>query len=153
MNIQRFQMRRESKPHSTTGDANPSITTETANFQRQSTQELHETLTFNIKLTDLSDLENPFVIYENKRIDSEGFIIFDNLDWNVLNPTKMFPWLSHAKDLEKRTLKIEVTFQQELVLLRFIHLDKFYPLKFPQIMLEISNNMLQNHNLLLKQQL
>ena len=24
---------------------------------------------FNIKLTDLSDLENPFVIYENKGID------------------------------------------------------------------------------------
>jgi len=34
---------------------------------------------FNIKITDLSDLENPFVIYENKRIDSDGYIIFDNI--------------------------------------------------------------------------
>ncbi|CDW75300.1 UNKNOWN [Stylonychia lemnae] len=109
-------------------------------------------LAFNIKLTDLSDVENPFVIYENKRIDQEGYIIFDNLDWNVLNPIRMFPWLSHAKDLEKRTLKIEVTFQSELVLLRFIHLDKFYQMKFPQIMLEITNNMIQNQNLISKQQ-
>lgn len=58
----------------------------------------------------MSDVENPFVIYENKRIDQDGYIIFDHLDWNVLNPIRMFPWLSHAKDLEKRTLKIEVTF-------------------------------------------
>ena len=76
-------------------------------------------------------MENPFVIYEGKKIDDEGYIIFDNFDWNVLNPTKMFPWLSSMKDIEKRTLKIEVTFQNELVLLRFIHLDKFYPIKFP----------------------
>eukprot|EP00347_Sterkiella_histriomuscorum_P023052 403336141 len=115
-------------------------------------QEIYDSLSFNIKLTDLSDLENPFVMYENKKIDEDGYIIFDNLDWNVLNPTKMFAWLQNAKDLEKRTLKIEVTYQQELVLLRFIHLDKFYPLKFPQIMLEISNNMLQNQNLLHKQE-
>lgn len=67
-------------------------------------------LTFNIKLTDLSDFENPFVIYEQKRIDSDGYIIFDNLDWNVINPTKIFPWLTNVKELEKRTLKIEVTF-------------------------------------------
>lgn len=50
-------------------------------------------LIFNIKLTDLSDLENPFVIYESKKIDDDGYIIFDNMDWNVLNPTKIFPWL------------------------------------------------------------
>jgi len=40
----------------------------------------------------------------------------------------------------------------ELVLLRFIHLDKFYPLKYPQIVLEIANNITQNQHLLLKQQ-
>lgn len=82
------------------------------------------------------------MIYENKRIDDYGYIIFDNLDWNLINPVKIFPWISSVKDLEKRTLKIEVTFQHELVLLRFIHLDRFYSMKFPQIMLEITNNMI-----------
>ena len=104
---------------------------------------------FNIKITDLSDLENPFIIYENKRIDADGYIIFDNLMespiYNGAQPRTILPWLKNPRDpLEKRTLKIEVTYLAELVLLRFIHLDKFYPLKFPQIMLEIANNIAQN---------
>jgi hypothetical protein len=107
-------------------------------------------LKFNIKITDLSDLENPFVIYENKKIDDDGYIIFDNLEFNpfandnsnnAVNPLRILPWLANAGcSLEKRTLKIEVTYLSELVLLRFIHLDRFYPVKYPQIMLEIANN-------------
>ena len=111
-------------------------------------------LKFNIKITDLSDLENPFVIYENKRIDDDGYIIFDNLEFNpfatnhensIVNPMRILPWLTNpGSTLEKRTLKIEVTYLSELVLLRFIHLDRFYPVKYPQIMLEIANNIGQN---------
>jgi len=113
-------------------------------------------LKFNIKITDLSDLENPFVIYENKKIDDDGYIIFDNLDFNpfanilenhtsAVNPLRILPWLANpGSSLEKRTLKIEVTYLSELVLLRFIHLDRFYPVKYPQIMLEIANNIGQN---------
>ena len=37
-------------------------------------------LKFNIKITDLSDLENPFVIYEDKKIDENGYIVFDDFD-------------------------------------------------------------------------
>ncbi len=98
-------------------------------------------LKFNIKITDLSDLENPFVIYENKKIDEDGYIIFDNLEFNpftndnsnnAVNPLRILPWLANAGcSLEKRTLKIEVTYLSELVLLRFIHLDRFYPVKYP----------------------
>jgi hypothetical protein len=100
-------------------------------------------LLFNIKITDLSDMENPFVIYEKKEIDSEGYIIFDGFEQYLSGQAqqRILPWLSNPREqLDKRTLKIEVTYRQELVLLRFIHLDKFYPLKFPQIMLEIANN-------------
>ena len=102
-------------------------------------------LRFNVKITELSDLENPFVIYENKQIDDEGFIIFDNFDnYNgdlSSNPNRILPWLTNPREpLERKTLKIEVTYMTELVLLRFIHVDKLYPLKFPQIMLEIANN-------------
>ena len=120
-------------------------------------------LKFNIKITDLSDLENPFVIYENKKIDDDGYIIFDNLDFNpfannlenhsnAINPLRILPWLANpGSSLEKRTLKIEVTYLSELVLLRFIHLDRFYPVKYPKIMLEIANNIGQNQYLLMKQ--
>ena len=78
------------------------------------------------------------MIYEIKKIDKNGFIIFDNLDTSI-GPHRILPWLS-KETLEKRTLKIEVTYQQELVLLRFIHLDKFNPIRYSKIMLEIANN-------------
>ena len=64
---------------------------------------------------------------------------------NVLDPVRILPWLSKASDLEKRTLKIEVTYQGELILLRIIHLDKLYPVQYPKIALQIANNMVQNH--------
>ena len=32
---------------------------------------------FNLKITDLSRLDNPYVIFENKRIDSDGYLMFD----------------------------------------------------------------------------
>lgn len=86
---------------------------------------------FNLKITDLSDLENPFVLFEKRPIDFDGFLILDNMNKSVLNPLKIFPWLNNLKDIEKRTLKIEVTFDEELILLRFIHLDIFYPIKYP----------------------
>ena len=80
-------------------------------------EEEKEDLRFNIKITDLSDLENPFVIYENKKIDQEGYIIFDNLLnesplYTATNqPRTILPWLTNPRDpLEKRTLKIEVTY-------------------------------------------
>ena len=46
---------------------------------------------------------------------------------NGLDATIMLPWLKKPSDLEKRTLKIEVTFKGELILLRIIHIDKLYP--------------------------
>lgn len=52
-------------------------------------------LLFNIKITDLSDLENPFVIYENKGIDDEGYIIFDHLDAYGTAHHRILPWLSN----------------------------------------------------------
>ena len=57
----------------------------------------------------------------------------------------MLPWLTKPSDLEKRTLKIEVTFKGQLILLRIIHIDKLYPLQYPMIALQIANNMIQNN--------
>ena len=154
-------------------------------------------LLFNLKLTDLTTVDNPFIVYENRRIDEHGYLLFSDdllrdpadripageskgggksaqikfknadihrsvegpLDSmrtatdlgesqtnnNVLDPVRILPWLSKASDLEKRTLKIEVTYQGELILLRIIHLDKLYPVQYPKIALQIANNMVQNH--------
>ena len=60
----------------------------------------------------------------------------------------MLPWLQKPSDLEKRTLKIEVTFKGELILLRIIHIDKLYPVQYPMIALRIANNMIQNNLLM-----
>lgn len=64
---------------------------------------------------------------------------------NMLNPEILLPWLQKPSDLEKRTLKIEVTFKGQLILLRIIHIDKLYPLQYPMIALQIANNMIQNN--------
>ena len=64
---------------------------------------------------------------------------------NGLNATIMLPWLQKPSDLEKRTLKIEVTFKGELILLRIIHIDKLYPKQYPMIALRIANNMIQTN--------
>ena len=154
-------------------------------------------LLFNLKLTDLTTVDNPFVVYEDRKVDEHGYLLFaDELrqdpadrtlrgeskgasrpahhtfrnadihrsvegpldsmrtgaslgdsqaNNNVLDPVRILPWLSKASDLEKRTLKIEVTYQGELILLRIIHLDRLYPVQYPQIALQIANNMVQNH--------
>jgi len=34
-------------------------------------------LRFDIKITDLSRLDNPYIILENKPIDKQGYLIFD----------------------------------------------------------------------------
>lgn len=64
---------------------------------------------------------------------------------NSLDATIMLPWLQKPTDLEKRTLKIEVTFKGELILLRIIHIDKLYPVQYPTMALQIANNMIQSN--------
>ena len=54
---------------------------------------------------------------------------------NSLDAQIMLPWLTKPSDLEKRTLKIEVTFRGELILLRIIHIDKLYPVQYPMLAL------------------
>ena len=64
---------------------------------------------------------------------------------NSLDAQIMLPWLQRPTDLEKRTLKIEVTFRGELILLRIIHIDKLYPVQYPMLALQVANNMIQNN--------
>ena len=35
-------------------------------------------LLFNVKLTDLTTVDNPFVVYENRKIDEYGYLLFSD---------------------------------------------------------------------------
>ena len=51
------------------------------------------------------------------------------------NAESILPWLADSEELNKKTLKIEVTFKGHLILLRIIHVDKLYPQEYPKIAL------------------
>ena len=34
-------------------------------------------LLFNLKITDLTTTDNPFVFYENQQVDDEGYLLFN----------------------------------------------------------------------------
>ena len=100
-------------------------------------------ITFNIKITDISELTNPFVVFENKPINEEGVIFLDeswiktpgnHQHFNLnINPCHLFPWLKRPEDLERRTLKIEVIFKNELILSRYLHLNRLYHHEYPKL--------------------
>jgi hypothetical protein len=99
-----------------------------------------------LKITDLTSVENFFVIFEDKLVDEDGYLMLDD------HQQKTFPWLTDPDQILKRTLKIEVTFFGQLILMRFIHLDKLYPKEYPKLALQIVNNQLQNSYLKKNQQ-
>lgn len=56
-------------------------------------------------------------------------------DDEALNPCCLFPWLKKPTDIEHRTFKIEVIYKGELVLSRYLHLGRLYPLEYPKLAL------------------
>ena len=96
-------------------------------------------MSFNVKVTDLNLIENPFIILKQLKADSEGFIDLSELKKSG------FAWLSDGDSVAQRTFKIEVTYKGQLLLLRFIHFDKHYPLEYSKIALRIANNMIQTN--------
>ena len=50
------------------------------------------------------------------------------------------PWLE--KKSQKLTLKIEVCYIGKLILLRFVHYDKFFKIEYNKIILRIVHNMI-----------
>jgi hypothetical protein len=102
-------------------------------------------LKFNLKVTDVSELSNPFVIFEDSPVSTEGVLSIDpglisphkNL---ISDPRDYFPWLKKPQDIERRTLKIEVVYRSDLIMCRYLHLNRLYPIEYPKIALQISNN-------------
>jgi hypothetical protein len=102
-------------------------------------------LKFNLKVTDVSELSNPFVIFEDSPVSTEGVL---SIDPGLISPHKKlisdprdyFPWLKKPQDIERRTLKIEVVYRSDLIMCRYLHLNRLYPIEYPKIALQISNN-------------
>jgi hypothetical protein len=76
---------------------------------------------FSIKLTDISELSNPFVIFDDRPIKKDGFLYLTDRqalkDAKPLlgsseceSPCSLFPWLRRQSDVKHRTFKIEVIY-------------------------------------------
>jgi len=120
----------------------------------------YKNLLFNLKITDVGDLSNPFVVFEKRPINADGVLFLHDSLMNLtleqqknlnINPCHIFPWLNRPQELERRTLKIEVIYSNELILSRYLHLNKLYPVEYPKLALQISNNIYQNQYLLYKE--
>jgi len=115
---------------------------------------LKEKIHFNLKITDLSELTNPFVYFQNVNVTRDGFLILsDDLGspTPISDPCQLFPWLRRPEDLERRTLKIEILYRNGIIMCRYLHLSKLYPIEYPKIALQISHNIYQNQYLFYKE--
>ena len=93
-----------------------------------------ENASFGVKITDLTRIDNPFIILENRKVNLDGYLMIDEIQKTGL------PWLSESSINQKLTLKIEVSLMGKLVLIRFLHLDKFFSMEYPKIALRIAHN-------------
>ena len=66
-------------------------------------------VTFNIKVTDLSEINTPFIIFEDRQVSNEGIVYLEN-EWKhggvpqEVNPCSLFPWLKKPIDIEHLSL-------------------------------------------------
>jgi hypothetical protein len=118
----------------------PSRLAEYSVSNRNEDIEYIQDLFFNIKVTDVSELANPFVIFEDRPVSKDGVLFIDSkpnrsLPKLAVDPRECFPWLKNPQDIERRTLKIEVIYKSDLIMCRYLHLNKLYPIEYPKIAL------------------
>ena len=105
-----------------------------------------------LKLTDLSDPRNPFVVLENRPLTTTGSVtLLDRFPHSERDICQILPWLREPSDILKRTIKLEVIFKMEVIMCRFLHLDILFPVEYPKIALQICQNMYQNQYMKYKQ--
>jgi hypothetical protein len=90
-------------------------------------------LKFIIKITDISELTNPFVVYDDIPVTQDGAIVIQYRYPHINSLTGMLPWISHEHDIFRKTIKIEVLLRELLIMQRYIHMDHLYPLEYPKI--------------------
>lgn len=91
-----------------------------------------------LKLTDLSDARNPFVILENRPLNNFGIVVLqDSVPFQDKDICQILPWLREPADILKRTIKLEVIYKLDVVMCRYLHLNTLYPVEYPKIALQI----------------
>jgi len=106
---------------------------------------------FDVKITDVTPHTHPFLLYKNIMVDKNGYVIFrpdDPSDPITLDPVAELPWIDKIRDIRGHTLKIEVSTPTDLILLRFIHYEKFTPIAYSLCYLEIGNSFFQATSLM-----
>ena len=61
-----------------------------------------------MKITDLSELKNPFIVLNNLPISYDGTLHFQHKIQDFKNVVQIFPWIKEEKDLFRKTLKVEI---------------------------------------------
>lgn len=109
-------------------------------------------MTLTLKITDLSDLANPFVVFKDRPVLADGTILLP--EDIVLVPDGGFsrlnglmhllPWIKSPEQLVRRTIKLEVFHDNiEIVLQRYLNFGKLYPIEYSKVALLISHNLYQ----------
>ena len=88
---------------------------------------IEQSLRFSVKITDISELSNPFVIFENLPINNDGDIQIDQVP--------LLPWAKKASDFNRKTLKIEILHMSEMIVQRYIHFNRLFPLEYSKLAL------------------
>jgi hypothetical protein len=84
-----------------------------------------------VRITDLSRVDNPHLQIAGLHLDSQNFLNFGHILHNSL------PWQTNSS---KVTMKIEVLYDNKLIVQRFVHFDKLYELEYSKIALQIAHN-------------
>lgn len=110
--------------------------------QTQASQiENQKTIKLTLKLTDLSDPRNPFVVLEDRPLNRFGIVFLqDPTAFHERDICHIMPWLNEPADILKRTIKLEVLFKMEVVMCRYLHLNNLYPIEYPKIALQMCQN-------------
>ena len=102
-----------------------------------------------MKLTDISEQNIPYIRINGLKSDKQGFIIFNEDDeemGKLMNPMKLFSWVKNVEEIRNHTLKLEIREDTKMILLRYLHLGKFWRDKYPIVVLEILSNFHKTQN-------
>ena len=71
---------------------------------KASQQQYVPNLKFNLKITDISELSNPFIVYSELQVTRDGNIAFHQKYPEFKSISSMLPWIKDDQDIFRRTI-------------------------------------------------
>lgn len=95
----------------------------------------------NVKITDLTELENPYVEFPNCEVTSDGLVLINKNNQSsslfqkpqIHELLSIFPWLKDLSHCLKRTFKLEIISYEATIVSRYLHFGKLYPIEYAKI--------------------